>query len=174
MSNSEARVRSRSLACGSWLWMRWVNDRVSLCWSAEDWWVCYSGKSQIAMDVVESSTIKRIFPSPSRGITPWSVSCFPSDFRPCFFLHHEMGTIVKSSSTLFSLPSWRYCLFLLKPFLSLCVLTLFFFLRILEFQLFLEHLSHNSPYDVFTFVTDQLSLAFLASRINQVWRPKSE
>ena len=114
-----------------------------------------------------------VFPSPSRGITLWSVSCFPSDFRLCFFLHHEMGTIVQSSSTLFSLPIWCYSLFPLKTFSSLCFVTLVFCLQILKCQ-FLEHLSRNFPYDVFTLVTDPLSLAFLASHLNQVWRHKSK
>ena len=69
--------------------------------------MCYTGKSQIAMDGVESSIITQLFPSPSRGVSLRSASCFPSDFRPCFCFHHEMGTVVQSSSTLFFLPSWR-------------------------------------------------------------------
>ena len=153
--------------------MRWMNDKVCLCWSGEDWWVCYTGKPQIAIGGFESSIITWVFPSPSRGITLWSVSCFPSDFRLCFFLHHEMGTIVQSSSTLFSLPIWCYSLFPLKTFSSLCFVTLVFCLQILKCQ-FLEHLSRNFPYDVFTLVTDPLSLAFLASHLNQVWRHKSK
>jgi len=152
-----------------------MDDKVYLCRSGEDWFVCCTGKSQIAMGDVQSSIITWIFPSPSRGVILWSASCFPSDFLSCFFLHHEMDTIVQSSSALFSLPRWRYCLFPLKTFfLSLFFLTLVIFLQILKCQPFLDHLSRSSPYDLFTLVTDQLSLAFLANNMNHVWKHNSK